>query len=293
VWSIAPYLKMLPTAKTNSLRMQHLRLKMLNRLLPVLLRPFFGKPETQPFFENLRKLSLQGMQIGGGCNPENSGELTALQYIFQRLATGEAPLIMDVGAHKGEYAELLLQVFGKRCRVMAFEPAKDMYDILSNRLQHTTVTCLPIGFGSTAGTFPLYRNPQKPSLSSLYQRNLEHINLRLNNEETITLDTLDAFCAARNIGQIDFLKLDVEGHELEVLRGAGRLIEQGKIRFIQFEFGGCNIDARTFFADFFRLLESKYCLYRILEKGLYRISHYSELHECFTYTNFLAERKMP
>ena len=50
---------------------------------------------------------------------------------------------------------------------------------------------------------------------------------------------------------IDLLKLDVEGHELEVLRGGVRMFAQRRVKMVSFEFGGCNIDSRTYFRDFY------------------------------------------
>ena len=46
-------------------------------------------------------------------------------------------------------------------------------------------------------------------------------------------------------GRIDIAKLDIEGHELQALTGFGAALSA--CRVIQFEFGGCNIDTRTFF----------------------------------------------
>ncbi|WP_445778772.1 hypothetical protein [Shewanella sp.] len=44
------------------------------------------------------------------------------------------------------------------------------------------------------------------------------------------------------------IKIDIEGHELSVLKVFGAAIEATKV--IQFEFGDCNIDTRTYFQDF-------------------------------------------
>jgi hypothetical protein len=84
--------------------------------------------------------------------------------------------------------------------------------------------------------------------------------------------------------------MDVEGNELNILNGAKRMIENDSIDFIQFEFGGCNIDSRTFFQDFFYLLKERYRIYRILKNGLYPIDSYSEKYEIFITTNYLAQR---
>jgi len=106
--------------------------------------------------------------------------------------------------------------------------------------------------------------------------------------ETVTVQTIDAFSDEQGIDRVDFLKLDVEGHELEVLKGAEQRLTTDRISAIQFEFGGCNIDSRTFFQDFFYLLSGRYYLFRILPNALYRIDEYREVDEVFVTTNYLA-----
>ena len=106
----------------------------------------------------------------------------------------------------------------------------------------------------------------------------------------IVTKILDEFCSDHKIEHIHFLKMDVEGNELNILNGAKRMIENDSIDFIQFEFGGCNIDSRTFFQDFFYLLKERYRIYRILKNGLYPIDSYSEKYEIFITTNYLAQR---
>ncbi len=110
-------------------------------------------------------------------------------------------------------------------------------------------------------------------------------------QETIRLKTLDGFCDERNIDRIALLKLDVEGHELKVLEGAHRLIQSNAIDFIQFEFGGTNVDSKTFLHDFTDLLCPQYRLYRILKDGLISIEPYRERNEIFLYSNYLAIAK--
>ena len=91
------------------------------------------------------------------------------------------------------------------------------------------------------------------------------------------------------IEQINFLKVDVEGNEYKVFSGAQGMINQGRIKHIQLEFGGCNIDSRTFFRDFWDLLSNKYDFYRIMRDGLIKIEKYTEAHECFLYQNIYLQ----
>ncbi len=109
--------------------------------------------------------------------------------------------------------------------------------------------------------------------------------------ERIEVRALDDFCREQGVERIDFLKLDVEGHELAVLRGARRMLGAGTVSLIQFEFGPANIYSRTFFYDFWTLLSGAYDIYRIVPKGLAPIAYYGEQREIFLTTNYLAVRR--
>jgi len=124
-----------------------------------------------------------------------------------------------------------------------------------------------------------------------HNRRLSHFDIDLNYKELIHLESLDNFCKDKGINHINFLKLDVEGHEYKVLQGAKDLIGKNSIDFIQFEFGGANIDSRTYFQDFYYLLTPYYKIYRILKDGLIAIDTYKEIYEIFLTTNFLAISK--
>ncbi len=113
----------------------------------------------------------------------------------------------------------------------------------------------------------------------------------MDSEEQVRLTTIDIFCKEQGIEKIDFLKLDIEGNEINALEGAKTMLEKDSIKFIQFEFGGCNIDSRTYFQDFYYLLKDRYKIYRILRNNLYEIENYNELKEIFITTNYLAIHK--
>lgn len=253
---------------------------------------FLGQIQFQEFFRKLYHLSLKGMNYGNANNYRDNGEVFALKKIRKILCREPAgPLVlMDVGANIGAYSQSVIEIFGDLdYQLHIFEPSKGTYEKLL-----TNVGSLPqlrfhnVGLSNKKDAAVLFSSEEKSSLASLYPRNLDHTSIDFSKEETVSLNTLDGFCEENNIRAIDFLKTDVEGHELKVFEGAQQLLRNKKIKVIQFEFGGCNIDSRTFFKDFYLLLHTDYKLFRIVKNGLVPLPRYTEDYEIFKSSNFLA-----
>lgn len=252
-------------------------------------RYLLGRRVLQPFYEQLHVLALRGMNIGGGSNVGDSGEVFVLDLIRQRLEDCPSPVVFDVGANVGAYAAAALDRLGPRVSLYCFEPSPAAFVRLSAAVAaHPEVRCFEFGFGNCEELATLYSNDPGSGLASVYNRRLDHFGVTLSRLERVTLRTVDGFCRAEGISHIDFLKLDVEGNELRVLQGAKEMLSRSAIGAIQFEFGGCNIDSRTYFQDFFYLLHPSFRLYRVLTDSLRPIDAYRETQEVFTTTNFVA-----
>lgn len=251
-----------------------------------------GKKKYQKLFELLHQASLRGMNIGAVAGPDKSGERSALTYIRNKVKNVDDWTLFDVGANIGDYTLLLKEVFGKNSFVYSFEPAKNTFhELESNLINQTNVRLCNFGLGEERTRLTLYSNAASSSMASVYHRRLDHFNMALNQTEDIEIRTVDDFCDENSINHIHLLKLDVEGHEIKVIRGASNMIISGKIDFIQFEFGGTDIDSRVFFQDFYYLLKDRYDLYRIVKDGLYKIKGYTEVYENFMATMYMAKRK--
>lgn len=231
------------------------------------------------------------MGIGDGANCSISGEKYALEYARRKIGKIVSVVIFDVGAHDGAYTRLVIDVFGKQARIFSFEPAPKIFkQLVENMRNSANVIVENIALGDKEGTATLFIDPDKPQLSSLYNRKLTHFNRTLSRKEIVRMETLDGFSQKNNISMIDFIKLDVEGNEFVCLRGS-KLLSERKIKFIQFEFGGSNIDSKSYFQDFWYLFSDAYKIYRILPHGLHEIKKYHEENEIFVTTNYLAELK--
>jgi len=251
-----------------------------------------GKKRFQRIFSKLHEFSLLGLNIGGGDNVAQSGERHVIAVAAERCLRDRSAIIFDVGANVGVYAKEILSVFGERAHVYCFEPLKKAYAFLTDNMRgHRHVHTFPIALGETEGSATIHANDSASTLASCLRRDIDHLGITMAHSEEITVKRLDAFCREHKIDRIDLLKIDVEGGELSVLKGATEMLNAGAIHMIQFEFGPCHIDARVFFKDFFRLLSPRYHIYRVLRDGLKLVDKYREADEIFLTTNYLAVTK--
>ncbi|QHV98613.1 FkbM family methyltransferase [Spirosoma endbachense] len=246
----------------------------------------------QPVYEKLYLFVIYAMNYGGGSFTDDSGEKYVVRYVAKKtVGQPHGTTVFDVGANVGTYARMLINSFGDQVAIHCFEPSHATYQTLKANLPEPNVIKHNLGLSDRPGEMALFTDAEQSGMASVYDRDLHHINVSFAKNEIATFSTVDEFSAAQKIDHIDLLKIDVEGHELAVLKGAAKMIQQGRIRFIQFEFGGTSIDSRTYFRDFWNLLSPTYNLYRIVGNGLRRIDSYTEYLEIFVTVNFLAEHK--
>jgi FkbM family methyltransferase len=199
------------------------------------------------------------------------------------------PIFFDVGANIGEYAVSLQKAF-PQAQIFSFEPSPATYQKLVKTTQNTSIKCIPLGLGAAPLQTEIYTyaNDDSSWHASLYKEVFEVVH---NNNQIqaigIELSTVDIFCQQHNIPAIDFLKIDIEGNELDALKGAQQMLASQKIRIIQFEFGAMNVISRTFLKDFYDLLKG-YNFYRCHTQKLEPLGAYNPIHEIFQFQNILA-----
>ena len=242
----------------------------------------------QRIWARLLRVALYGMNFGP-INIRTNGEEALIEKLIARLPPDA--VLFDVGANVGDYTLALLRHCGPGVRIFAFEPAARTFALLQDSVSRAANVKLDrIGFGEHAGETDLFADKQASGLASVYPRRMFGGAAREWPVERIAIMRIDEYCRANGIGRIHLLKLDVEGHELSVLKGCGDILAQDRIDVIQFEFGGCNVDSRTFLKDFFDLLTPKYRIFRIVADGLVPLDAYRESYEIFDTSNFVAAR---
>jgi FkbM family methyltransferase len=227
---------------------------------------------------------------------EASGEDHLMRDLLPRMIRSASPVLFDVGANRGEMSISLRREFPS-ARIVAFEPNPVTYAQLIAGVDEANVECINAGLGATESTGVLhcYRGDQTSGHATMYREMFqlyEGYGVEAASDLTtfeFPIRTLDATTASLGIDRIHFLKIDVEGHELQVLKGAGALLARNAIDIIQFEFTDCNVLSRTFLRDFYELLTG-FTFHRLGTRELIPLGPYAARHEIFQYQNILAVR---
>lgn len=194
------------------------------------------------------------------------------------------PVIFDVGAHKGGYTEYVLSVMPD-ADCFLFEPNSELFKELDKKYNAFNIL-----LGEIKGVKTFYQCADKADeLSSTYRREVfsevEH------NTEIKKCHTVDDFCKSENIDHIDMLKIDVEGAELDVIKGALMMLDDKKISFLQVEYGGTYPDAGITGLQVIQYLNDlDYNVYELAGDELESIIP-ERFVEDYRYTNFLVTFK--
>lgn len=223
----------------------------------------------------------QGKGYGAGTIKMENG-------LVHKLLKNKPLLAVDIGGNVGEYSAELRRR-NPDLEIHVFEPSSVNIEKLIQRFGGDQwIHVIPHALSDKADSAVLYSNVAGSGLGSLTQRRLDHFNIEFDVKETVkTIRFEDYWRDSLGCRTLDIVKIDIEGHELTALNGFGDAINNTRV--LQFEFGGCNIDTRTYFQDFWYYFKDKgFHLYRITPHGLQRVERYTEADEFFSTTNYIA-----
>ena len=211
----------------------------------------------------IRALLPQRVRLGAAsvwlnpADPVVSGALTFRVYergeiSFFRSRFRADMTFVDVGANVGLYSALALSTPGFRGRVLALEPHRESRVYLEKTIQGNAAAgaataIVGLAASDRAETLTLYQNPDNKGDNRLYPDAL------LRGEETVGADTLDAICRQHGIASAGFIKIDVQGAEAKVVRGARGLLGASSDCILMTEFwpyglARCGADALGYLA---------------------------------------------
>ena len=149
-----------------------------------------------------------------------------IRYLLAHVSRGD--VVVDIGAHKGAYTYWLRKRVGKEGKVFSFEPQTGLSDYLKkvvNSLSWDNVTVENLGLSSREGELILSVPGTSPSPGASFEEKFSENDVTQKHKvEVVTLDEyISASCPNE---RVKFIKCDVEGHELEVFRGAENILKE-------------------------------------------------------------------
>jgi len=185
----------------------------------------------------MKKILKTLLRVAGySCYNNRSGPWGLnLKSDLERLgfSPAKAQVILDIGANDGRWLTIVYEIF-PRATIHAFEPVPTTFEALcSNVEKRPRVRTYCQGFSSEAKniSMQIYENSRVNSMETaeiqVGHRPVKTINVQCG--------TLDAWLDGLAVDEIDFIKIDVEGHELQVLRGGINMFREARAAFLLIE----------------------------------------------------------
>lgn len=198
--------------------------------------------------------------------PSQETRIKALFETIAKISPSLSFTIAEVGAvpigGQVEPFYLLLDYF-PASRIIAFEVDEKLCNEL-NEKSRPNITYFPVALGEREEERPFYETTH-PMCCSLYKpnedlmRNYNNLDVAmLKSTSTIATTSLDSFASQNSVDEIDFIKIDVQGAELDIFRGATKMLDNVVFVVSEVEFIPLYID-QPLFGDI--------CTY-LTEKGL-------------------------
>ena len=162
-----------------------------------------------------------------------------LRDLYSLLDHNKEPVVFDVGANDGETIQEFLGIFPE-AHVVAFEPDVSCCNAIQRRFNgRPNLRIQNVAVGAKRGTaeLNLFSGNRMNSLLS-FDEDPENVMLKSfkpTGTMSVSVEALDSFCAEHGIAHIDILKIDTQGYDLEVLKGAATLLEQRRVKTVLLE----------------------------------------------------------
>ena len=189
---------------------------------------------------------------GDGQNdPRTNGEYWLLEHVLK--ASPGPCVLLDVGANKGDWTAQALELAqaSREIHVHSFEPSLATRSMLTARfIGSTAVTVQPYALSEKVGEATFYSNEDGAGTNSLSPSSGSNV-------EVVKVTTIDRFLQQSGIETVSMVKIDTEGFDLLVLRGAAKSLHDGRIEIVQFEYNWRWLLNHASLRDAFDLISNK------------------------------------
>jgi FkbM family methyltransferase len=220
----------------------------------------------------------------------HNGERRILDH-FLALCDRADPVILDIGAHTGGWAAILL-ARRPEAQVFCFELVPDIHEKLAARFAGTpNVSTFAFGLSSRDRRLSAAYDRRHPTTSALRHTAVPHLACDLAEVEA-EVRRGDAVVTQLGLDRIDAIKIDVEGHEVDVLAGLEATLTRGPApRIIQFEYGYTYLASHRTLRDVYDILEpAGYAIGRIYPETV-EFKAYELADDHFRMGNYVAVKR--
>jgi FkbM family methyltransferase len=219
-----------------------------------------------------------------------NGELRLQRMVVANLALERRLIAFDVGARIGDWSRSLVENASGRpgaYEIHAFEPVPESRSALeesfAQQIRQGEMRVNAIALSDELQTVPIYVPHSKAGTSTL------HPDPRVSYEAVLEAktSTIDEYCRENLIDRVDLIKIDTEGNDIRVIRGASEILKRGNVDVLQFEYNFRWIYSRSYLKDVFDLVRDM--PYRVAKICGSALEVYVEWHpelERFFETNY-------
>jgi FkbM family methyltransferase len=213
------------------------------------------------------------------------------EEIFSVLSKkfSESGIMVDIGGFTGGWTETARSISGKE-DFYIFEPNIENYESIKRRfIGKEKIKIINEGLGEVEGEFTYFNLLGSDNIRGMSGFVKREIYSNYPYEEIkIKISTLDN-SIPKDL-YIDFIKVDVEGYELNVIKGMKDILESGRVKFIQFEYGGTYFDAGIKMNDVIEIFDSYG--YKVFDYSNSQFRQLDSFVDDFNYNNLIATKEI-
>ena len=248
---------------------------------------FMGKKSFAKLNDRILGVALRCRGYSNFRDHFESGE----HYFIERILSAVKPTVcVDVGTNVGSYAQALLEA--TQAKIYSFEPLSQPFEALSAVGQRYPgrLVAINYGVGAKDEILRIHFNDEMTAHASFSEEVKNVSYVRNEKSQDIEVVSLDSYFAKHSVNQIDFIKIDTEGFEHEVLRDAQNIIAQFRPQLIQIEFNWHQLFRNTALHYFSEQLPD-YEVFQLLPNGWIARDPRSPLSNIFEFSNFVFVRR--
>jgi FkbM family methyltransferase len=232
----------------------------------------------------------------GYMNWSSDFKLTGEKKLISLLKANNIRCVLDIGANSGQWAHMVLNQLNTR--VLSFEPQLSVYKklVLLKETYNEKFYSYNMALGKYSGKASIYVHDNSSELSFINPLllGMPLLEGHTNHIEEINIETLDNVYLQNQVllNEVDFVKIDTEGHELDVLLGSKTFLDNVKPKFVQVEINWHHIFTETTIYKLSCILEN-YRVFKVLPSGriLYEIDPKLPVNNLFQLSIFLFVRR--